>query len=152
MNWFHLFLSLHGRITRSQFWAGLGALVAFQLMVQIPVMNSAGLHADDSQLPLWFRNLSLALDVICAWPLCAIMVKRLEDRDMGPNMALYLVMLLLAFSTLEAFGMTQQGRDFTFAGYLVGLPLLGLIGIAIFELGVRRGTTGPNRFGPDPLS
>ena len=99
---------------------------------------------------MWFRNLSLFLDVVCAWPLCAVLVKRQQDRDQGPQLSLALVTLLLAFSSLEAFGLTQQGRDFTLIGYATGLPLLGLTGIVLYELGIRAGTEGPNRFGPEP--
>lgn len=151
MIWLHLFFSLHGRITRLQFWAGVATIVVLQLIVQIPVMNSAGIEPDKGPPPLWFRNLSLFLDVLSAWPLFAIMAKRQEDRDQGPRLSWYLVTLLLTFSSLEAFGLTQEGTAFTPLGYLVGLPLLGVIGIVIFELGTLRGTEGPNRFGPDPL-
>lgn len=151
MKWFHLFFSLEGRITRLEFWTGVGLIIFFQLMFQMPAMSSAGIDIEKGAPPLWFRNLSLALDTICAWPLCAVLVKRQADRDQGPRLSLYIVTLLLAFSTLEAFGFTQQGREFTPIGYAVGLPLLGLLGVAIVELGIRRGTAGPNHYGPDPL-
>ena len=152
MNWFHLFFTAQGRIPRRQFWIGVSIIVAFQLFVQISVMNSAGIDPDKSLPPLWFRNVSLFLDVVCAWPLFAVLAKRQEDRDQGPQLSAILVALLLLFSTLEAFGLTQQGREFTLTGYAIGLPLLGVTGIVLFELGGRRGTIGPNRFGPEPMS
>ena len=151
MNWLRLFFSFEGRITRLEFWTGIGLIILFQLMFQMPAMSNAGIDIASGMPPLWFRNLSLVLDIVSAWPLCAVLVKRQADRDQGPRLSLYIVTLLLAFSSLEAFGVTQQGKEFTPIGYAVGLPLLGLLGVAIFELGIRRGTIGPNRYGPDPL-
>lgn len=150
-NWLHLFFSPQGRIPRSRFWLGVGAIVGFQLLVQIPVMNSAGLDPAQGNMPVWFRNLSLALDVICAWPLYAVVAKRQEDRNQPPHLAFYLVAALLVFSVCEAFQLTQSGTQFTMLGYVVGLPLVALIILVIIELGIRAGTEGPNRFGPDPL-
>lgn len=151
MIWFNLFFSAQGRIARVQFWAGLGVLVAFQLFVQLPIMHAAGIEPDKMQPPVWFRNLSLLLDLICAWPLFAILIKRQHDRDQKGELAWAMVSLLLLFSTLEALGLTQEGLTTTLTGYLVGLPLLGVIAIVVIELGCRRGTQGRNRFGPDPL-
>lgn len=151
MIWIDLFFSLRGRIARVQFWAGVGALIAFQLVVQLPVMHAAGIDPEKMQPPVWFRNLSLFLDIICAWPLFAVLLKRQHDRDQRGELAWAFVSLLLLFSTLEALGVTQDGLQTTFTGYLVGVPLLGVIAIIMIELGFRRGTPGRNRFGPDPL-
>lgn len=151
MNWLHLFFSLDGRIARRQFWLGVCLIILFQTMIQLPAISRAGLDLAREAPPLWFRNLSLALDVACAWPLFAVLAKRQADRDQNPWLSFYFIALLLAFSTAEAFGLTQEGRQFTPVGYTVGLPLLGLMGVLIVELGMRRGTIGANRFGRDPL-
>ena len=152
MNFAHLFFAQHGRIPRHQFWIGAVAIIVFQLAVQLPVMNSYGIAPEKAIPPLWFRNLSLFLDVICAWPLFAVLAKRQEDRDQGPQLSWCLIALLLLFSVLETFALTQRGGQYTPLGWVVGLPLLGIAAIVIFELGCRRGTEGPNRFGPDPVS
>ena len=150
MNLPHLFLSLHGRIPRSHFWTGIGVILFFQFLVLIPLVNAYAIDLDRGPAPLWFRNISLLLDIICSWPIYAVMAKRLEDRDQNGHMAFILVALLLLFSTLEAFGLTQNGREYSLAGYATGLPLLLIACVAVFELGIRRGTPGPNRFGPEP--
>ncbi len=152
MNWQHLFFSLHGRITRLQFWAGIGGVVFFQLLVQSIAIGNGAVDYVEGVPPLWLRNLSLALDVICAWPLFAVLAKRQEDREQSAFLSWCLVTLILIFSICESFGLTQQANGLTLIGYITGLPLLTGIGIALFELGCRRGTAGPNRFGPDPLS
>ena len=46
MNWRYLFLSMQGRITRSQFWAGVGVIIGFQLLVQLPVMSAQGIDPE----------------------------------------------------------------------------------------------------------
>ncbi len=150
MNWYHLFFSLHGRIPRRQFWIGVIAIIVFQLAVQVPVMSSFAIDPDKAIPPLWFRNLSLFLDVICAWPLFAVLVKRQEDRDQTPHLSWCFIALLLLFSVFETFALTQESGQYTPLGWATGLPLLGVIAIVIFELGCRAGTPGPNRFGPEP--
>ena len=152
INWPHLLFSLDGRIPRSRFWLGVGVLVAFQLFIMIPVQVQNGIDPSLGVTPVWFRNLSLGLDVLCAWPLFAVLAKRQADRDQAPHLAFWLVALLLLFSVCEAFGLTQQGKNFTMVGYVTGLPLLFAVVIAVYELGVRQGTEGPNSYGPDPLS
>ncbi len=151
MNWFQLFTSLHGRIPRRHFWTGVIAIVIFQLAVQIPLMSRFSIDLDKSIPPLWFRNVSLFLDVICAWPLFAVLAKRQEDRDQTPHLSWCFIALLLLFSVLEAFALTQDSGQYTPLGWAIGLPLLGVIAIVIFELGSRPGTPGPNRFGPEPM-
>jgi uncharacterized membrane protein YhaH (DUF805 family) len=151
MYWLQLFLSLEGRITRLEFWTGIGLLICFQLMFQVPAVSLGEIDIEKGDIPIWFRNLALALDVVCAWPLCAVMVKRQADRDQGPRISLYILTLYLTFSMLEAFGLSMQNKQLTPLALAIVLPLLGLLGIALVELGMRRGTIGPNRFGPDPL-
>ena len=101
--------------------------------------------------PLWFRNFSLCLDIVCAWPLLAVLSKRQQDRNQGPNLSFCLLTLLMAFSICEAFGLTQDGPEFTTIGYAIGVPLLGVLAVVLIELGCRKGTTGTNNYGRDPL-
>ncbi len=150
MNPQFLFLSLHGRIPRMAFWIGLGAIVLLQFAIQTPAMSLGGVDPDKGLAPLWFRNLSLILDVVCAWPLFAVLSKRQQDRGQGPALSFVFLTLLLAFSICEAFGLTQEGPDYTMIGWAVGLPFLGVFVVVLIELGCRPGAGGPNAFGPDP--
>ncbi len=150
MNFQHLFFSLDGRISRLSFWLGLGSIFLFQFAIQTPLARQWNINIDNDVAPLWFRNLSLFLDIICAWPLFAVLSKRQQDRNQGPNLSFVFVALLLVFSICEAFALTQEGTEFTMIGWIIGLPLLGVLGVVLAELGVRQGTRGPNRFGPDP--
>ena len=151
MNWRFLFLSLHGRVPRRHFWLGVAAIVFFQLAAQTPVMNHWQIEPEKALPPVWFRNLSLFLDIVCAWPLFAVLSKRQQDRDQGPNLSFVFLTLMLLFSICEAFGLTQDGPEFTTIGWVFGLPLLGVLAVVLVELGCRKGTAGNNRFGRDPL-
>jgi uncharacterized membrane protein YhaH (DUF805 family) len=148
----YLFLSVEGRIPRKHFWFGAGAIALFQLAVQSPLASAGGVDIDKGVIPLWFRNLSLFLDVICAWPIYAVLAKRQQDRDQTPRLSYIFVALLLTFSVFEAFGLTQIGPRFTPLGWIVGLSLLFVFVVVIVELGCRRGTVGANAHGRDPLA
>jgi uncharacterized membrane protein YhaH (DUF805 family) len=151
MNWQFLFFSLQGRVSRQSFWIGVGAIFLFQLAVQTPLMHIWHIDPDKALPPVWFRNLSLGLDIICAWPLFAVLSKRQRDRNQGPHLSFCFLTLLLAFSVCEAFGLTQDGPEFTTAGKALGIPLLGVLAVVLIELGCRKGTPGVNDFGRDPL-
>lgn len=150
MNWRHLFLSLDGRIARRDFWIGMAAIVAAQLLVMVPLMSRWNIDPDAGLPPVWFRNVSLLLDTVCAFPVFAICVKRQQDRDQTAGLSLLFVTAWLAFSVVEAFGLTQAGRNYTAIGWMFGVPLLAMAVIIIVELGGRPGTPGPNRFGSGP--
>lgn len=151
MNWRYLFLSLDGRVARRHFWLGIAAIFLFQFAIQTPLMDRFHIEPDKALPPVWFRNLSLGLDIVCAWPLFAVLSKRQQDRDQGPGLSFVFLTLLMLFSICEAFGLTQSGPQFTTIGWVTGLPLLGVLAVIIVELGCRPGTRGKNRFGPDPL-
>lgn len=151
MDWRYIFLSFNGRITRRQFWFGAANIALIELMILSLAASSGQIDLSAGQAPLWFRNLSLGIDSVMAWPLAAVFAKRLQDRNHPPVFAWYAVALLIFYSVLEAFGLLQTGKEATAASYLVGLPLLAIFSVLLFELGVRRGTEGPNFYGADPL-
>lgn len=151
MNVQFLFLALRGRIPRRLFWLGVGAIFLFQLLVQTPAMSIGNVDTSIGSTPIWFRNLSLLLDIVCAWPLFVVLAKRQQDRNQGAGLSYVFVVLLVVFSILEAFDLTQSGPEFTTIGWLAGLPLLGVLAIILVELGCRPGTDGPNPYGRDPL-
>jgi uncharacterized membrane protein YhaH (DUF805 family) len=63
----------------------------------------------------------------------------------------HLINLLLAWPVIATSGKRWHDRDRSGAWVLVLIiPVIGWIWTLI-ENGCRRGTTGPNRFGPDPL-
>lgn len=151
MDWRFIFFTFNGRMTRRQFWFGAANIALIELIILSLAASSGQVDLSAGQAPLWFRNLSLGIDAMMAWPLAAVFAKRLQDRNHDPVYAWYAVALLIFYSVLEAFGLLQSGKDPSALSYIVGLPLLAIFSLLLFELGVRRGTVGPNFHGPDPL-
>ena len=150
MNLYFLFFVMHGRIPRRMFWLGVGLIFLLQLAIQAPLIQMGHFDPDREVPPLWFRDVSLLMDAVSAWPLFAVLSKRQQDRNQGPTLSFVFLSLLLLFSICEAFALTQVGEAYTTLGWIVGLPLLGVFVVILAELGGRSGTPGPNAFGPEP--
>jgi uncharacterized membrane protein YhaH (DUF805 family) len=139
MNWVHLFTSFEGRITRQPFWIAWAVFVA----IEIAISFSGG---DDAR---W----GSALDLMLVYPQLAVCAKRGHDR----NSPIWVVGLFFAVGAiLDVF---LLGGWITNADVANATPLMlaflvpyAVFGLAlIIDLGFRRGTVGPNRYGPDPL-
>jgi uncharacterized membrane protein YhaH (DUF805 family) len=139
MDWIHLFTSFEGRITRQPFWIAVAVFIA----IEIAILFSGG---DDDK---W----GTALDLVLTYPQLAVCAKRGHDR----NTPLWIVGLFFAIGAV--FDVLLLGGWITNADVANPPPLMlaFLIPYAVFalaliiDLGFRRGTVGPNRYGPDPL-
>ena len=140
MNWQYLLDSFDGRISRRTFWIAMGVVGAGNVL--------ACLAADYIQ----GDKLNAIVDLAFNYPEFAIAVKRGQDR----NLPIWLIGIFFAASVLlDLFTVTGlAGVDdqpstlelvFAIPFTVFGLALL-------FELGFRKGTSGPNQYGPDPLA
>lgn len=152
MNWYQLFFSFTGRITRGQFWAGLLALLAVELLIYWPLLQFFAEDITNRPAALWFRNLSLLVDTILAWPTLAILVKRQRDRDQAGHLSYMAVTCAIGYSALDAFGLIATTAGATPLGYAAGLVSLGLLAVVVVELGMRAGVEDVNRFGEAPVA
>lgn len=121
-DWLQLLFSFEGRIPRSAYWWGLGAMVAsFGLVALFAAAINAvfGWLALESVGRPLFVMLVGAATIAALWAWFALGVKRFHDHD------------------LSGWWMIA-GR----------IPIIGPIGLFIV-LGLSRGTIGPNRFGED---
>jgi len=131
----YLFTSVHGRITREQFWIGMLFVVLAEIAGHWLAFRIQGEKLDSI--------VGLALN----YPEFVLAVKRANDRDLPAwQIAVFFVgdtllgfVGLLGYGTTDAAGLMQ---------IVIDLYLLVLLA----DLGLRRGTVGPNRFGPDPLA
>jgi uncharacterized membrane protein YhaH (DUF805 family) len=137
IDWIHLFTSFNGRISRQPFWIGVAILAAAEIATQ------------------WLANriqgdpLSTILDLAFTYPEFALSVKRANDRDMSPwvlGLFFAINVALDLFTLLN--GPIDTDRE---TNRLILIPFAVLALVLIVELGFRRGTEGPNRYGPDPL-
>ena len=148
MNVAQLFFGFSGRINRAKYWLGILVYVIIAL-----IMASLG-YAADQTTP--FQLLSLIINIGVFISGLALGIKRLHDRDKSGWWLLLFYMLPSALFGLGALIFLYGVGSEAAGGLIIGVILyvLGLAALvwAIVELGFLRGTLGPNRYGPDPLT
>ena len=140
MDWLYLFNSFHGRIVRQTFW--------FALILTIVAQLAGQAIADQLQ----GDRLSAIVDLVFTYPQFAVTIKRAHDRNM-PDWVLIAFFAANAFLdllvVLDLAGTSEHPNLLSLA---VAIPLT-VVGVALLvELGFRKGTQGPNQYGPDPLA
>jgi len=140
MDWVYLFSSFEGRISRKTFWIGIAVLIVAELPVYL---IAEALQGD---------RLSAIADLAFIYPEFAIAVKRAHDRDLP-------IWILVAFfggeavldllTVLEMSGSSEQPSVMSL---FIAVPFTVLLVALLIELGFRRGTIGPNQYGPDPVA
>ena len=149
MDWTHLLFSFRGRINRGKYWLAIliytVAWVAF-VGVSIAVIGS---NTDDFfklagvGLLIWLAGLVLV--VIGTWSGFATGIKRLHDRDKS---GWWIALFWLGPSVL---GGIQATTNNPAVAMTMGFGSFALATWGFVELGLLRGMTGPNTYGPDPL-
>jgi uncharacterized membrane protein YhaH (DUF805 family) len=136
--WTYLFTSFQGRINREPFWIACGILAAIEIACQWLAYRIEG------------ERLTTIVDLAFTYPEFALAVKRANDR----NLSSWVVGLFFAGNVaLDLFTLLNGAIDTANPVNGIILVPFALLGLAlIVELGFRRGTSGPNRFGPDPLA
>ena len=140
MDWAYLLNSFDGRIGRKMFWIAMGAVTVGEIFGHVVAEEIQG------------DRLSAIVDLAFTYPEFAIAVKRGHDR----NMPLW---LLIAFfgagavlDLLTVLEMTGTEDEPSMLSIALALPFT-VLGVALLvELGFRKGTPGPNQYGPDPLA
>jgi len=160
MDFGYLYGSFDGRINRKPYW--MATLILIGVIILLAIIGGfimAGMIGTGAADPTNQALFNLVFLVIFGYPITALMVKRLHDRDKpGTFAAIFWAPTIL--STIgQLLGITTTMTEL--AGEMVPIPTaLGwilivlsiVIGLwALVELGFLRGTQGPNRYGPDPL-
>jgi uncharacterized membrane protein YhaH (DUF805 family) len=144
----NLFLSLEGRISRQPFWLG---------MLLLAVINTGlnwifGVPFLPDTLPeLRLRIIEFVIDAIFLYPNVALTVKRLHDRNQSGMYAWALVAIVVVGMVMSLSGIEDDPSRMTFLTWVLAAFILVIVLAFLIELGFRRGTHGPNRYGPDPL-
>jgi uncharacterized membrane protein YhaH (DUF805 family) len=154
VTWTQLFTSFEGRIARQSFWLGVVVLLAAAIALSFLAGLAFGIG------PVEAYRMQLVTLVLLAYPATALVVKRLNDRDRprglvalfwGPS-----ILILIGQGTGLAGTMSDVYGTPVFKPNMLGMGLYALAiatGLwALIELGILRGTNGPNRHGPDPLA
>jgi uncharacterized membrane protein YhaH (DUF805 family) len=140
MDWAHLLNSFNGRISRQPFWIAVAALTVGEIFGHFVAEELQG------------DRLSAIVDLAFTYPEFAIAAKRGQDRNMPlwPIAVFFAAGVLLDLFTV--LGLDGTDAQPSLISLIIAVPFT-VFGLALlFELGFRRGTVGPNRYGPDPLA
>jgi uncharacterized membrane protein YhaH (DUF805 family) len=141
-----IYLTTEGRIGRAQFWLGVLGIALVAIVCSLIVALIFG--------PLSFTAeiIVFIMELIIAYPAYCVLAKRFQDRGrpgilgavgIGVPVLIALLALLGVTGTEEAPNLL--GQILSFVDLVIGLWIL-------IDLGVLRGTAGPNEYGPDPVA
>lgn len=143
----HLFLSSKGRISRKAFWIGVGLLIAWSIVVFVVLWSLLG-----RSLIQTFpgRLVGLPFTLLTIYFAFNLAAKRFNDRARPIVCAQIGAGLAAVNSLLDLFRITGDLRA---QNWLDQLFVLAGTAVALWyfiELGMMRGTVGPNEHGEDP--
>jgi uncharacterized membrane protein YhaH (DUF805 family) len=147
----HLFLNLDGRISRKTFWlASLGVLATGLVIAAIAAVIAEKLAGEVA------RDVAVeGVVLLFLLPYFMLAVKRGHDRNISTWIVSGWFVLVATTNALDLFGWLPSGDDLSKSGpfLLAAIWVTGIVGLALLiELYFRRGTSGLNRYGSDPLS
>ena len=140
MDWAYLLNSFNGRISRKTFWIAMAVVTVAEIFGHVVAEEIQG------------DRLSAIVDLAFTYPEFAVAVKRGHDR----NMPLWLLVAFFGagavLDLLTVLGWAGTNEEPSMLSLLIAVPFT-VFGLALLvELGFRRGTVGPNQYGPDPLA
>ncbi len=138
-----LLTSLDGRISRSMYWLAAVIITVASFAGTLLAVAIFGISQTSVVL-------TVLLGLALFYPTYAAMAKRFQDRGKPGRTALYGLVPIYAINLMLTFGIIPIGEP----GLLPRLCDAAIVGLSfwlLIELGMLRGTQGPNRFGPDPL-
>ena len=141
------YFSFHGRANRARYWLtgfSIFGILLVAALVAVPLTS----------IPV--------LGILVALPLFAVILgavvaslangaRRLHDRGKSAWWLLVFQGVPALFSALRGLVTLGGGADAAGPAALLGLITVGFWIWALVELGILKGTVGPNRFGEDPL-
>jgi len=140
MDWGYLLNGFHGRIGRQAFWIAMVAVVVINVLACFVANQIAG------------ERLSAIVDLAFTYPEFAIAVKRGYDRDLPVWLIAAFFVANGALDLLDVLGWSGNPDDLSMLSLAIAVPFTVLALALLVELGFRRGTVGPNQYGPDPLA
>ncbi len=153
MRWIYFFGKFDGRISRKTFWLATLALFVIEILLATVADMIASELANESAGDV-AGNIIL---LVFLYPQFVVAAKRGHDRNIATRVIGSCYALFAVSNVLDMLGWLETKLNlkvfstanvFSFAV----LMFTGIVGLAILiELGLRKGTPGPNQYGPDPL-
>jgi len=154
MKWIGFFDNFEGRIARKTFW--LASVVVFVIEVIIAAIAAATVEEFAGE-----GAGDLTMDFVLfffLYPQFIISLKRGHDRNISTWVIVVWYIVLALFDVFRFAGWLRTNPNqnvFSIENLVafVFIMIAGVISLALLiELGFRRGTYGPNRYGADPLA
>jgi uncharacterized membrane protein YhaH (DUF805 family) len=139
MDWVYLLDSFDGRISRKPFWIAFGVVSIANLLVYVIAETIDG------------DRLSAIFDLVFTYPQFAIAAKRGQDRNLPPWLVGVVFALSVILDLLVVLNLAGSEDEPSIVAAVLSIAMVVLGAALLIELGFRRGTVGPNRYGPDPL-
>jgi uncharacterized membrane protein YhaH (DUF805 family) len=140
MDWAYLFNSFNGRISRQTFWTAMVVLLIAEILAHIVAEAIQG------------DRLSAIVDLAFTYPEFAIAAKRGHDREMPLWLLIIFFGAGAVLDLLAVLELSGTDEEPSMLSIFIAVPFT-VLGLALLiELGFRRGTVGPNQYGPDPLA
>jgi len=163
-----MFTGFEGRINRAKWWLGAIILAVIGVILSWIIAKILGASLVPTEITAdtvssYVRKLGitqLIVFIIIVYPALSLMMKRLNDRDrpqwyayvfLAPSVLGILGGLLGITMTMSDMGGGVMMPGPSSLGWIINLLSLAIGIWALIELGILKGTTGPNQHGPDPL-
>jgi uncharacterized membrane protein YhaH (DUF805 family) len=141
LDWSHLLFGFDGRIGRKPFWIAVLVVTAAEIVCHLVAQRLEG------------ERLSAIVDLAFSYPEFAIFAKRAHDRALATWVPGLFFLLGVVMDFFVIMGWGGEGGDNPGTLFLVlSFPWTVFAIALLLDLGLRRGTRGGNRFGPDPLN
>ena len=142
MNPVQLFTNVEGRISRQIFWLGILAITVVGVPIVVAVASIGGGTA------------GAIANLVFLWCGFALSAKRAQDRNrhyliVAGIFGIFAMLTNLAVSQAKAMGKMASEQQILLG--IVTLLFLAYFVFLLVDLGLRRGTVGPNKYGEDPL-
>jgi len=141
----YIFTSLDGRINRAKWWAGFAIIAAVSIILGVltEVIFGSGFFGG---------FLGTLVTLALFFPTYAVCAKRFQDGNKPGKMALFGLVPFLITGLFDSWGLTGTPGELNALGWLCMLVNLGVMLWFLIELGISKGTPGPNPYGGDPLA
>jgi uncharacterized membrane protein YhaH (DUF805 family) len=139
VDWVYLLTGFAGRISRQPFWIAIVGVFAAEILVHMVAQRIEG------------DRLSAIVDLAFSFVEFAIFAKRGHDRNVSTWVPGSIFLGSVLIDLLVVLGLGQLHGELNVVQFLT-LPLAIFSFALLLDFGLRPGTAGPNRFGPDPLA
>jgi len=137
-----LFTSTDSRINRAKWWVGMIVLAVVNFILSWMLLAMLGTSAGIALL---------VLQLVLFFPAYAVGAKRFQDRGRPGTMALILPAVSLLSQLAATFGLSGDPLAPSALSYVFLIAVLAIAIWYLIDLGILKGTTGPNQYGSDPL-